>query len=70
MFDGVLLPCYCGHVAGGQVLLWRCFQEEFWPTPAWSNDMFICNVWSQEISLGDRELVTSTQKEASFALNL
>lgn len=47
-----------------------CFQEEFWLTPAPSNDTFICIIWSQEMSLGDRDLETSKQKRAMLELQL
>lgn len=56
--DGVPSPPFCGQGAGGQPLLWRlCL------APALSQDMFICNIWSQDTSLGDRDLGTSKQKK-------
>lgn len=52
-----------GERQGDRLFLGGCFQEEFWLTLAPSNDMFTCNIWSQELSLGDRDLETSKQKE-------
>lgn len=65
---------HCLHAAGewrgDRLFLGGCFQEEFWLTPAPSNDMFICNIWSQEPSLGDRDLETRKQKKARLELKL
>jgi len=59
-----------GERRGDRLSTGNCFRQEFWPTPAPSNDVFICNIWSQETSLGDRDLETRKQKKARLELKL